>query len=245
MPPHRPSTTSTPRAPFGRRGNRLSATLQDPPPRSANDGGLARLQPSRLGGEEWTVQGSVGAPDRAGRRREEQPVGHPTSTQAKGWRAAPGTAALHQFPRWRGGDGATALESIGGKGWSRAHPGRRGAKSSECPRPREEPSSLGFPGGVSVLSSRERGLPRSCRHGGSDWRHPRQQSGALRKALWRKAMKDPRLKHRGSRGGGRPETFARPVTRASGERSVGRRTPRHDRALSPLLACVPVVGIAR
>ena len=132
-----------------------------------------------------------------------------------------------------------------GRDGSRAHPRRRGTKSSECPRPREEPSSLGFPGGVSVLSSRERGLPRSCRHGGSDWRHPRQQSGALRKALWRKAMKDPRLKHRGSRGGGRPETFARPVPRASGERSVGRRTPRHDRALSPLLACVPVVGMAR
>ena len=134
-----------------------------------------------------------------------------------------------------------------GRDGSRAHPGRRGAKPSECPRPREEPSSLGFPGGPRVTLQRSGGLPMSCRHGGSGWQQPYQPSGALRKALGPndsqirgalgQAMRAPRFKHRGPCGGGRPETFARPVTRASRE-ECGTEA-RHDRALSPLLVSCP------
>ena len=163
LPPHRPSTTSAPCAPSVRRGNCLSATLQDSPLDPRTTEGLRDRSRRVWGGEEWTVQGRVGALDRAGRRREEQPAGHLVSTQAKGWRAAPGTATLHRFPRWRGGNGATASGPTDGKGRSREHPGggggviatpppRGGAFLSraqeEAPRPFSMAGGLPDPAGV-------------------------------------------------------------------------------------------------
>ena len=173
MPPHRPSMTSTPRAPSVRRGNRLSATLQDSPLDRRTTEGLRDRSRRVLGGKKWTVKGSVGASDRAGRRREEQPAGHPVSTQAKGWRAAPGTAALHRFPRWRGGTGRPHLSPLAGRDGAGRIRAAGGKVIGVPTRPGEEPTLPGFRGRTRVLIRGTGPSSVPLIQTGSRWRHPR------------------------------------------------------------------------